>query len=138
MLTYPKVLLLSSDETETSVMEKILSEHVILRSIGDLAELRNHLDGAYDALFCGWSFQKGGWNEALKQVRKRCPDLPVVIFSRVGGEQEWVEALEAGAFDLLVAPYLKRNVLPLLEHAVASHEARRWHNAAFRNSAMAV
>ena len=125
MLACPKVLLLSTDKEETSEMDKILREHVILRSVGDLAELSNHLDGDYDAVFCGWSFQKRGWNDALGELRKRYPALPVVIFSRMGGEKEWVEALQAGAFDLLVAPYLKRNVLPLLEHAVASHEARR-------------
>jgi hypothetical protein len=37
--------------------------------------------------------------------------------------------LQAGAFDLLVAPYLERTVLPVLEQAVASYEARRWRSA---------
>ena len=130
MINHPKVLLVSNNQEETSVLEGILSEHVILKSVGNLLELQKLLeDGDYDAVFCGWSFHQGRWNDALDEVRQRCPDLPMIIFCRTGGEKEWVEALEAGAFDLLVGPYMKRSVLPLLEHAVASHEARRLHNA---------
>jgi DNA-binding NtrC family response regulator len=73
----------------------------------------------------GWSFHKGTWNDALEQVRQRSPNLPVIVFCRSGGEQEWVEVLEAGGFDLLVPPYQKDTVLPVLEHAVVSHDARR-------------
>ena len=130
MISHPSILLLSSDETETTVLEGILSEHVLLRRVQNLSELQATLEGGrYDAVFCGWSFHQGTWNDALGQVRQRCPDLPVIIFCRLGGEIEWVEALEAGAFDLLVAPYQKRKVLPLLEHAVASYEGRRLRHA---------
>ncbi len=131
MADYANVLLISSDEGETVALERILSEHVNLCSVQSLSELQEVLEsGGYDAVFCGWSFHQGTWNAALERVQQRCPDLPVIIFSRMGGEKEWVEALEAGAFDLLVAPYQKRNVLPLLEHAVVSHDARRSRNAA--------
>ncbi|MBI3894977.1 MAG: response regulator [Acidobacteria bacterium] len=130
MRNYPKILLLSNNQVETNALEGILSEYVALKSVGNLLELQSVLQGGgYDAIFCGWSFHQGTWNDALQKVRQRCPDLPVIVFCRAGGEKEWVEALEAGAFDLLIAPYMKGNVLPLLEHAVASHEARRLHNA---------
>ena len=133
MVTCAKVLLISSDEMETSVLEGILSEHVALKSVRDLSELRTVLeeeDIGYDALFCGWSFHRGTWKEALKQVQQRCPNLPVIIFSHSAGEREWLEVMEAGGFDLLTGPYLKHHVLPLVEHAVVSHEARRLHNSA--------
>ena len=125
MLTCAKVLLISG-ETEANVLEGVLSEHVALRSVRDFSELQTALgEGAYDALICGWSFHRGTWNDALKQVQQRCPDLPVIVISRTGGEREWLQVIEAGGFDLLTAPYLKGHVLPVLEHAVISHEARR-------------
>ncbi|MBI3894974.1 MAG: response regulator [Acidobacteria bacterium] len=131
MLSKPKVLLLSSDEAETSLLKEILGDRVVLKSIKSLTELRSILESDnYDAMFCGWSFHQGTWHEALGQIKQRYPNLPVIVFSRAGGEKEWLEALEAGAFDLLVAPYMKRNVLPVLEHAVASYEARRLHHFA--------
>ncbi len=127
---HPKILLLSGDAAETNLLERILGEHVNLHSIRTLLELQTVLeDGGYDALFCGWSFHQDTWNAALEWVQQRCPDLPVVIFSRAGGEREWIEVIKAGGFDLLVAPYLARTVIPVLEHAVASYQARRAHNA---------
>ena len=138
MLCDPKVLLLSSDEAETSIWEEIFREHAILKSVKNLSELQSNLEGgSYDAVFCGWSFHQGSWHEALEQFQQRCPNLPVIVFCREGGEKEWLEALGAGAFDLLVAPYLKCNVLPVLEHAVASHEARRLHNGTLYQGAKA-
>jgi DNA-binding NtrC family response regulator len=129
MLTFPRILLLSSDESEARNWEEMFREHATLRRVRNLEELHRTLQGDfYDALFCGWSFQSGTWNEALGQVRQERPDLPVVIFSGTGGEREWINVLEAGAFDLLVAPYQKRTVLPVLEQAVTSYEARRFLN----------
>ena len=128
MLSEPKVLLLSSDEAEARKWEEMFRQHATLRIALNLDELRTNLErDSYDALFCGWSFQMGTWNDALRQVRSRCPELPVVVFSGTGGEREWVQVLESGAFDLLVAPYEKRTVMPILEQAVASCEARRFH-----------
>ena len=129
MRSHPKVLLLSSDETETRKLEEVLLEYAILKRAENLAELQSNLGGAYDAVFCGWSFHTGTWNDALGQVRQRCPDLPVVIFRETGDEREWVKVLEAGAFDLLIAPYQKHSVIPILEQAAASYEARRLHSA---------
>ncbi len=94
----------------------------------DLLEFETELkSGDYDAVLCGWSFHKGTWNDALRQVRQRTPNLPVIVFCTAGGEQEWVEVLKGGGFDLLVPPYQKNTVLPVIVHAVVSHDARRFH-----------
>ena len=128
MLSEPKVLLLSSDDAEARRWEEMFREHATLGIARNLDELQRNLErDSYDALFCGWSFQMGTWNDALRQVQSRRPELPVVVFSGTGGEQEWVQVLESGAFDLLVAPYEKRTVMPILEQAVASCLARRFH-----------
>jgi DNA-binding NtrC family response regulator len=130
MLTWPRVLLLSSDDSETASWEEMFREHASLRRVRSLEELEATLDGdRYDALFCGWSFHAGTWNQALEQVQQHCPDMPVVVFKGTGDEREWVKVLQAGAFDLLIAPYQKRNVLPVLEQAVISYEARRYHHS---------
>lgn len=130
MLTQPKVLMLSSDVVESGVLDEILSEHVILRTVRDLPELETALvRDDYDAMLCGWSFHQGCWNHALRRIRQWCPDLPVIIFCGHAGEREWIEVLQAGGFDMLNTPYLQSTVLPTLEHAVASHETRRFHKA---------
>lgn len=138
MLSLPKVLLLSDPATETSGLERILDEHVSLHKVTGLMELQTLLDeGCYDAVFCDWSFHRDSWNAAVRQIQQLSPDLPVIIFRGTGGEKEWVQVLEAGGFDLLVAPYQNYTVLPVLEQAVESYEARRMHHAASYVKAMA-
>ena len=122
----PKVLLITSDPAETEVLERILKDHVILRSGANLMELQALLEETkYDAVFCGWSFHRGTWYDAVDRILNHTPDLPIVIFCRTAGEREWVEVLKAGAFDLLVPPYGELAVLSVLEQAVSSYEVRR-------------
>lgn len=123
-LQVPNVLLLSTSEAEVDNLKEILSRHAILRCAENVGELEGLLETRnYDALFCCKSFQVNG---ALGGVRQRYPDLPVIIASRTGGEQEWIEALSAGAFDLLAQPYEERSVLYILEHALVSRVRGGW------------
>ena len=131
MLTWPKVLLLNSDDAESTKWQEMFREYASLERVRDLDELHATLrSDNYDALFCGWRFEAGTWHEALEEVRQNCPDMPVIVFSSTADEREWIEVLEAGGFDLLATPYHKRTVLPVLEQAVLSYEARRFHNTA--------
>jgi len=125
MLEYPNVLLLSTDTIETTVLQQALRKHVILTRADNLSDAMFLLEGGgYDAFFCAWSFHAGTWMEALETVREWQPDLPVIILSRTAEEREWLQVLEAGAFDLLVPPFEKEELLAVLEQASASREAR--------------
>ena len=124
MLRSPRVLLLSTDESETALLKELLSEHVMVTSAQDLCELPGLLkSNNYDALFCAWSFQRGTWKEAVRKIQESYPGLPVVVLSSSPENREWSEVLEAGAFDLLVPPYEKESMLAVLEQASASREA---------------
>ena len=123
------VILFSAGEHESATLQRILSEHASLVSVSTLPELLDFLkNNDCDAVFCGWTHHTDTWRTVLELLQIRYPNLPVIVFHRTGGEVEWIQALEAGAFDLLVPPYLKGTVIPLLEHAVATRDARRWHN----------
>ena len=130
MLAYPKVLLLAGDEREAMNLQQLLSPYVSLTCSPTLAALGPLLkNGAYDALFCTESPRAETWNEVIREVHKHHPDLPVIILSRTGDDREWREVLEAGAFDLLAPPYQGRTLVAVLEQAVASRQARGWHDA---------
>jgi DNA-binding NtrC family response regulator len=133
MQSYPKVLLLSSEEVEARKWTELFRMDASVKWAKDLAELGGLLQKeTFDALVCGWSLVDGAWSDALDLVFKQCPDLPVIVYSSTGDEQEWIQVLESGAFDLLIPPYQKRTVLPVLEQAVASCEARRfWHTGSY-------
>jgi len=124
MLRNPKVLLLSNDETETAVLEQLLNEHVAVTPVNNLSELGALLENSdYDALFCAGSPDTGICNDALEEVRNVLPDLPVILLSSSAEQREWLQALDAGAFDVLVPPYQERALLAVLEQASASREA---------------
>ena len=129
MLRSPKVLLLSTNETETALLLDILQEHAVVTPAGSLGELDVLLRStSYDALFCAWSFQRGTWKEAVENIQESHPGMPVIVLSSSPLNREWAEVLEAGAFDLLVPPYEKQSVLAVLEQASASQDALAgWH-----------
>src|SRR5689334_50995 len=124
MLRYPNVLLFSADEEETAILQEILDEHAVVTAVRNQSELSSVLENStYDALFWSWSFRAGTWNDALRKVHEISPDLPVIILSTAPEERAWLRSLEAGAFDLLVAPFEEPQLLAVLEQATASHEA---------------
>ena len=130
MLRNPNVLLFVCDPEERTFLQELLRPHAELTWVCDFQQLTERLRQArYDALFCKTPLCTGSWREVIQQVRLQFPNLPVIILSRTAGEREWLDVLEAGAFDLLAPPYLQRSLLSVLEHAVASHEACVWHGS---------
>ncbi|MBI4480054.1 MAG: hypothetical protein HY651_08540 [Acidobacteria bacterium] len=129
-----KVLLLSGPECECAVrLQQALVPHVELITASSLAECIRLLEkpagsapqkqekfSGFDAFLCCWNYQGGTWRNALELMHRRVPDLPVIVVCRTGGEQEWIEVLQAGAFDMVTAPFSTESVLFALMNAVAS------------------
>jgi DNA-binding NtrC family response regulator len=125
MLSLPRVLLLTCDQSERMALERILNPYADLVSVCSQEEMESALETAeFDAVLSARLLCTSGWSDVVEAVGRRCPDVPVIVLSRTAGEQEWVEVLDAGAFDLLGPPYYDRTVLPVLEHAVVSHAGR--------------
>ncbi|OFW10064.1 MAG: hypothetical protein A3G20_03605 [Acidobacteria bacterium RIFCSPLOWO2_12_FULL_59_11] len=119
-----KVLLLSSQEPSTDLLREILSRRVLLATAWNREELFHLLrTGRYDVFLCDWEFRGSDWKEVCSEIRQYDPDLPAIVVCRLAGEQEWIEVLEAGCFDILSVPYFDYLVLAVLEQAVASREA---------------
>jgi len=120
----PKVLVLMCDADERAILQNVLELHTDPTCVCTPQEMSEQLERAsYDALFCARSLFMGIWREVLEEVRQFYPHLPVIIVSRTADEREWLEILEAGAFDLLTPPYHQRALLYVLAHAMVSHDA---------------
>ncbi len=127
----PRILLLTADENEACTLQEILGDYAHLVHARNLWEMRSRLeeDGC-DVFFCAWAFYRGFWNGAFQEVRERYPELPVVVLSHTSGAPEWLEVLEAGAFDFLRFPCQKPTLVGVVEQAIISHEARKARNFA--------
>lgn len=129
MFHIPKLLLVVCDGREKLTLQQNLAAHAVLTWVCRPQEMAQEVkEDSFDAVFCGRSLCDGSWREALEELRLLNPRLPVIILSPTANEGEWTEVLDAGGFDLLCHPCQERTALSVMEHAVASHEARAWHD----------
>jgi DNA-binding NtrC family response regulator len=125
------LLLLSSDDETTRLLVNALAEMADVTTAWTVEDFFQFLKSSeYDLALCDWDCPGVGWRQVCQQVQRDYPDLPILVVSRCGGEQEWVEVLKAGCFDLISAPFTDRYVLSVIEHAVASREAQARRSAA--------
>ena len=116
--TTPKVLFIGSNSAEVA---EILAQFAsVTRVLTVPTALPRGKTEAYDAVFCDWDCAGGTWKDVLAKLKELNLQIPLVVLSRCGCEKEWVEVLEAGAFDFLVPPYNSAQILAVLEHALAS------------------
>ena len=131
MLPVPKLLLLVCDADEQAILQQTLAHHAELTWVSNPQEMFQQLEqSSFDAVFCTRTLCNGYWREVLEVVREFNPNLPVIILSQTTTAEEWEEVLAAGAFDLLSPPFYEREPLFVVEHAVASYEARLRQNNA--------
>jgi DNA-binding NtrC family response regulator len=125
------VLLLVCDPGEQAILQQTLAPHAELTWVCTPEELSQQLEEcSFDVVVCARRLCLGSWRGVLEEVRQFNPNLPVIIHSQSTSEEEWEEVLAAGAFDLLGVPYYDQEPLFMLEHAVASYEARLRQNSA--------
>src|SRR3990172_4556052 len=103
------LLLLSGNEATTRDLSKALAsvgDITIALTVEELFRLLKRSE--YDAFLYDWDFQGADWREICHEVQQDYENLPIIVVSRCGGEQEWVEVLKAGCFDLISAPFSDR------------------------------
>jgi DNA-binding NtrC family response regulator len=67
-----------------------------------------------------------GWSGMMPEILGRQPKARVILLSRLADERMWVEALNAGAHDLLPNPCPQRNLCSAVKSALSP----RWHTQA--------
>jgi two-component system response regulator FlrC len=62
--------------------------------------------------------EQGGM-DLLRHIRKSHSEIPVVLLSAFGDEHLWVEALSAGAVDLIPKPFRKQEIIDVINKTLA-------------------
>lgn len=77
----------------------------------------------FDVVFSAWDLEGGNWSDLLTAAKEKGVNSPVsVVYYHCAGEDEWMDALQAGAFDLLAPPFDPYKLSVVLEHALASKQ----------------
>jgi DNA-binding NtrC family response regulator len=126
--TIPKVLFIGSNSDGADVAEILAQFASVTRVLRVPTALPTQETEAYDAVFCDWDCADGTWRDVLSKLKELHLPIPLIVLSRCGCEKEWIEVLEAGAFDFLVPPYTSTQLLAVLEHALASSQPSMAHS----------
>ena len=121
-----RVLFLKGRAKSYDPLVDCLAEIADAKYVATLPAFKKQLaDGHYEAIFCTASFYGGTYRDLLELTQELRLDVPVIVCAEEDGDREWVEALERGAFDLLVAPFQKGAVARVIEEALQSRDAGR-------------
>lgn len=137
-----RILLISDSSDEAALLTAELrksGEEVLSECAPDAATMITALaHTTWDAVICNWQLEEFSALGALAVLKKREADLPFIVVSWVGGEENAAEAMRAGAHDFIVPSGFER-LLPALERELHEHHsrnARRHAEAALRESEM--
>jgi len=61
----------------------------------------------------------GDWRRVLAIVTQVSPNIEVIVCSRLGDHNLWIDVLEQGGYDVLVEPYQREEVRRIVEVAAA-------------------
>ena len=98
---------------------KVLAEHSVQ---GALRAISRH---SVDALLLDLRLGDGDGITVLDGVRKRMPDVPVIILTAHGSIETAVAAMRRGAFGFVSKPFNPHELLQQLAHAIESVRLRR-------------
>jgi DNA-binding response OmpR family regulator len=105
-----KILLVGLDHP---LAEELIA---VLEQLGQSVQTAAIGSGALDIRDANLIFAAFG---DLAAVRRSCPELPVVVVSRLPEVSAWLDALEQGATDYCGAPFERRQVGWVLNSSLA-------------------
>lgn len=118
------VVVATTDPKIRAALSGILSDgEVELECVGGASAAHElFARGDVAACLCGFDLENGTYKELVRSARRQIPEIPVVIVSTPSSANEYNEylaAMNAGAFDFLCYPYQTREVERILRLAVA-------------------
>lgn len=118
------VVIVTNDAKMRAALSEILGGHGIGIECVDGVRAANELFVGADvaACLCGFGLEDGTYKELVKLARRQSPEIPVIIVSTPSCSNEYNEylaAMNAGAFDFLCYPYQTREVERILRLALS-------------------
>lgn len=126
-MSFIQVLVVGSDVGNRSALVDILEEcglePVIASNVKEtgniLARRPTHV------VFCEDNLPDGSFREILRLVKATRPESQVVVSSKLGGVDEYIEAMNLGAFDFIVPPYRDADVVSVIDSACDRYRLKR-------------
>jgi DNA-binding NtrC family response regulator len=91
-----------------NLLDETLDPHrtFLLKSCANLSTALSVLrDRQFEVVVCERDLPKGSWKDVLEQVSILSDPPSLIVTSRLADERLWAEALNLGAFDVLMKPF---------------------------------
>jgi PAS domain S-box-containing protein len=128
MVKLLNILVVEDSEKDTTLLLEELRQkgyepaHERVQTAGDLAVAMER--NTWDVILADYVMPQFSGPEALKLIREKNSDVPVIVISGVYGEEAAVHMMKAGANDYLVKSNLSR-LVPAIEREMETAQSRR-------------
>jgi DNA-binding NtrC family response regulator len=126
-VSWIQVLVVGSDVVKRTALVDILEECGLEPVIAsNLEETRNILARRpMHVVFCDDNLTDGGFREVLRLVKAATPEIQVVVSSRLADVDEYIEAMNLGAFDFIAPPYRGTEIISVVDSASKRYRLKR-------------
>ncbi|MFZ7103309.1 MAG: response regulator [Peptococcaceae bacterium] len=120
-----KVLIVDDAKFSRVMLKDILTKYAGLEVVGEaengLEAVRKYLQLRPDLVTMDITMPEMDGIEALKQIRSFEPRCKIIMCSAMGQKEMIVEAIESGARDFIIKPFIKERVLEALQKVVKNN-----------------
>ena len=126
-MNWIQVLVVGSDVEKRTAIVDVLEECGLEPVIASsLEETRNILARRpMHVVFCEENLTDGGFREILRLVKATRPEIQVVVSSMLGDVDEYIEAMNLGAFDFIAPPYRGTEIISVVDSASKRYRLKR-------------
>lgn len=113
------ILVVSSEIRNRDSLRDVLDQEggktIYVSTVGECKEV--FASQNVDLVFCDRSLADGTYRDILAMTRLRSPYVRLVVTSRLADWEEYLEALDNGAFDLIASPSQTADIVRVISRA---------------------
>ena len=113
------MLVVSSEIRNRNSLRDVLNQEgcktIYVLTVGECKEVLASQN--VDLVFCDRSLADGTYRDILAMTRLRSPCVRLVVTSRLADWEEYLEALDNGAFDLITSPSQTADIVRVMSRA---------------------
>jgi len=122
-----KAMLVMARERHQPLLDALECCGIEVVPVCDCNEARRMLEThpAVQVVLTDARLHDGDWRRVLEIVEQSCRKVEVVVCSRLGGPELWLDVLEQGGYDVLVQPYQREEIERIVAGATAMRSSTR-------------
>jgi len=122
-----RILVVDDEESVRQFLQEVLEDagYTVVLASGGVNAVSEAASGEFDAVLMDNRMPDLDGLSALDELRRKNPELPVVLMTAYGTTRTAISAMQQGAFDYITKPFNLEELLGILEKAVRRKKLSR-------------